>query len=156
MLGSIAPQNAAADEELHRPGRRDAVRACVSHGQCQKYLPPVESDQFSPRNYCNIISRDTKCLLYHIYLQRASCFATESGLKVAVEAGKCSQANAFIQTEIFQVKFAIFLSIFPIYHVKILVSNIIIGKNVHLINNKFIVHSTIIFLRAVHIIVKIE
>lgn len=39
------------------------------------------------------------------YLQRASCFATESGLKVAVEAGKCSQANAFIQTEIFQVKF---------------------------------------------------
>jgi hypothetical protein len=44
------------------------------------------------------------------YLQRASCFATESGLKVAVEAGKCSQANAFIQTEIFQVNLTILLS----------------------------------------------
>ncbi|XP_065333164.1 cell cycle checkpoint protein RAD1-like [Cloeon dipterum] len=45
--------------------------------------------------------------IYHLlkainFHPRATCFATDSGLKVSVESAKCCQANAFIQTEIFQ------------------------------------------------------
>lgn len=47
-----------------------------------------------------------KCLLFKLYsilLQKATCFATENGLKVTVEESKCIQASAFIQRDIFQV-----------------------------------------------------
>ena len=40
--------------------------------------------------------------LYLISFQLATVFASENGLKVTVEDAKCVQANAFIQTGVFQ------------------------------------------------------
>lgn len=38
----------------------------------------------------------------HCFLQIATVFASENGLKVTVETAKCIQANAFLQSEVFQ------------------------------------------------------
>ena len=41
-------------------------------------------------------------LSFHCFLQTAIVFASENGLKVTTEDAKCVQANAFIQSAIFQ------------------------------------------------------
>lgn len=40
--------------------------------------------------------------LYLLSLQMATCFVSSNGLKVTVEQAKCVQANAFIQSTLFQ------------------------------------------------------
>ncbi|XP_059478782.1 cell cycle checkpoint protein RAD1-like [Neocloeon triangulifer] len=69
-------------------------------------MPSIDED-VEDSEYQLVFRMDNVKNIYHLlkainFHPKATCFATESGLRVSVESGKCSQANAFIQSEIFQ------------------------------------------------------
>ncbi|KAF4516869.1 hypothetical protein B566_EDAN014367 [Ephemera danica] len=68
---------------------------------------PPSSQGDDESNYQLVVKIDNVKNIYFLlkaisFQEKATCFATDNGLKITVEDLKCIQANAFIQVEIFQ------------------------------------------------------
>lgn len=90
----------ASDLWLAKSARMRAVQSLWPEWiVSETYLP---SSRQLPLKRCIIFLLKFLCTKINLLLQMATCFASSSGIKVTVEQAKCLQANAFIQSSLFQ------------------------------------------------------